>query len=236
MNVLIADDDTDLATLIGRSTRLLWPGSTATIVADGVAALRAYARERPDYAILDIGMPLADGLTVCRELRQRDRQLPILMLTGRDTVLDEVRALEAGADHYLIKPFDHTRLLARLRALERRTVALNEGTIKAKAAQREVVLGDVAIDFAQRQVRVGERPVALTPPEYILLETLARAAGQFIPHRTLLERTWGSAYANQTHYLKVFVNRLRRKLDDDAAYPRYIQTRRGLGYCFGPAH
>ena len=233
MHILIAEDDTDLATLIGRTTRLLWPGSEATIVADGDAALRAYAQKRPDYAILDIGMPWTDGLTVCRELRRRDKHLPIIMLTGRDTVLDEVRSLEAGADHYLTKPFNYDRLLARLRALERRAEASERGDLQAAA--HEVAIGDVVVDFAWRQVRVRDRPVALTPTEYILLETLARAAGQFVPHRTLLERAWGTAYANRTHYLKVFVNRLRQKLDDDAAFPRYIQTRRGVGYRFGPA-
>lgn len=227
-HLLIADDDADLARLIGLSVRVLWPDCTIDTAADGAAALRRAAARVPDVAILDVMMPPPDGLTVCRSLRQEHPRLPILLLTARDTTLDEVRGLDAGADDYLVKPFDHLRLLAHLRALLRRVEP--SPPPRRAAGGRGLTVGELRVDFDEHQVAFAGAPVELTPTEYLLLEMLAKHAGEIVPHRALLERVWGRDYIHDTHYLKVFINRLRRKIGDDAAHPRYIETRRSAGY------
>jgi DNA-binding response OmpR family regulator len=225
MRLLIADDDADLTMLVGYSARMLWPDCVVITAADGREALRRFADEAPDMVVLDVTMPPPDGLEVCRRIRQVAPAVPILMLTARDTVLDEVKALDLGADDYLTKPFDHLKLSAHLRALARRAarVPADEG---AEATEGLIV------DFVAREVRVDDAPVELTPTEYLLLEYLARHPGAILPHRALLEHVWGDEYAHDTHYLKVFMHRLRRKIGDTAGHPRYIQTCRGVGYRF----
>jgi DNA-binding response OmpR family regulator len=224
MNLLIADDDADLALLVGYSARTLWPGCRIATAGDGHAALQAFASQRPDLVVLDVTMPPPDGFEVCRQIRALS-SVPILMLTARDTILDEVKALDLGADDYLTKPFDHLTLNARLRALARRA-----GASPSDSGEPAVEEDTLFVDLIAREVRVGGVAVDLTPTEYLLLEALARRPGAIVPHRALLERVWGAEYAHDTHYLKVFVNRLRRKLGDDAAHPRHIQTCRGIGY------
>ena len=231
MKVLIADDDRDFATVVAYTLRATWPDWQVTLAADGVQALRRFAEERPDLVILDVSMPPPDGLEVCRRIRESSG-VPILMLTARDTTLDEVQALDLGADGYLTKPFDHLKLLAHLRALLRRV----EAPVSGRPAWRaDFAVGDLAINFATREVRVAGEVVELTPTEYVLLEELVRHAGMVMPHQLLLERVWGPEYSHDTHYLKVFVSRLRQKLGDDAEHPRYIQTQWGTGYRFVPA-
>jgi two-component system, OmpR family, KDP operon response regulator KdpE len=175
--------------------------------------------------VLDVSMPPPDGLEVYRRLR-RTSSVPILMLTVRGNTLDKVRALDLGADDYLTKPFDHLELLARLRALVRRAE-------DAPAPERaDFAAGDLALDFALHEVRLGGEALALSPLEYLLLLELVRHAGRVLPHQYLLERVWGAAHARDVRYLKEFVGRLRRKLGDDAARPRYIETVWGVGYRF----
>jgi DNA-binding response OmpR family regulator len=227
MRLLIADDDTDLARMIGYSARVLWPDCTISVAPDGTTALRQFAALPPDLVILDVMMPPPDGFEVCRRIRRDAPQVPILMLTARDTTLDEVRGLDLGADDYLTKPFDHLKLLARLRALARRA-----GQGIATQGTGDLAGGELSIDFTTRQVRVRGALVDLTPTEYVLLELLARNAGTFVPQHVLLERVWGKEHTGDAHYLKVFVNRLRLKLGDSAAHPRHIETRRGVGYRF----
>ena len=232
MKVLVADDDRDFATIVAYTLRATWPDWQVTLAADGAQALRRFAEERPDLVILDVSMPPPDGFEVCRRIRETSR-VPILMLTARDTTLDEVQALDLGADGYLTKPFDHLKLLAHVRALLRRA---SEPPASVRAAGKaDFAVGDLAIDFATRQVRVAGEVVELTPTEYVLLEELVRHAGTVMPHELLLERVWGPEYRHDTHYLKVFVSRLRQKLGDDAEHPRYIQTQWGTGYRFVPA-
>ena len=227
MKVLIADDDRDFATVVAYTLRATWPDWQVVVAQDGRQALRAFAQERPDLVILDVSMPPPDGLEVCRRIRERS-QVPILMLTARDTTLDEVQALDLGADDYLTKPFDHLALLARLRALLRRAEA------PTPPRRADYAAGELTIDFATREVRVGGAVVELTPTEYVLLEELARHAGTVMPHQLLLERVWGPEYSQDTHYLKVFVSRLRQKLGDAAERPRYLQTQWGTGYRLVP--
>jgi DNA-binding response OmpR family regulator len=229
MNVIIGDDRLGSARVLVRCLTTLWPDYHVVTVKGDALVLRACAEQRADMAIVNVARS-SDGLAVCRQLRQADPALIIVALNERTSALDELRAYDAGVDEYLVQPLEPIKVRARLRALIRRVGA----AARIAAADRDrVVIGDMALDLAARQVRVAGTPVDLTPTEYILMETLAREQGRFVPHRELLERAWGAAYANQHHYLKVFVNRLRRKLGDDAAFPRYIETRRGQGYRLG---
>ncbi len=152
--------------------------------------------------------------------------VPILMITVRDTTLDKVQALDLGADDYLTKPFDHLELLARMRALVRRS------NIQAEAPASHFAEGDLTVDLAAQEVRVKGEEVRLTPTEYRLLEVLVRRAGAVVPHQVFLQEVWGADYVADPQYLKVFVRRLRNKLGDDPEHPRYIQTVWGTGYRF----
>jgi DNA-binding response OmpR family regulator len=189
--------------------------------------LRLFAAQPPDLVILDVLMPPPDGLEVCRRIRAADARVPVLMLTARDTTLDEVRALDVGADRYLTKPFDHLKLMAHLRALARRAEAAQQSPPLQLAP--DLATGDLEIDLAARAVRRDGQLIDLSPTEWVLLEVLARHPGQIVPHHTLLERVWGGGRGG-VNDLKTYINRLRRKLGDDIAHPRYIETRRNQGY------
>ena len=225
LKLLIADDAADLAEVIAFGARMTWPDCHITIASDGAQALNAFAADPPDLVVLDVTMPAPDGFEVCRRIRATSR-VPILMLTVRDATLDKVRALDLGADDYLTKPFDHLQLLARLRALLRRS--------EGGSAIADVACADdkIVIDTAAHEVRIGSTRVALTSTEYRLLEALVQHTGTVVTHHALLEHVWGPEYVYDTHYLKVFVRRLRQKLGDDAEHPRYIQTEWGIGYRF----
>ncbi|HEV2108184.1 MAG TPA: response regulator transcription factor [Thermomicrobiales bacterium] len=225
LKLLIAEDALDIAELVAFGARMNWPGCQVTIVSSGEEALRAFAAEPADLIVLDVAMPPPDGFEVCRSIRENS-QVPILMLTVRDATVDKVRALDLGADDYLTKPFDHSELLARLRALVRRAAG------PAAFTESPYVCGDFSLDFAIREVRLGQEVVRLTSTEYRLLEELVRHAGQVVPHRVLLQRVWGPEWVADPSYLKVFIRRLRKKLGDDAEAPRYIQTEWGVGYRF----
>lgn len=227
VKILLAEDNADVAEVVAFGVRMTWPECNLTIATTGMEALDAFAAAVPDLVILDVTMPPPDGFEVCRRIRETS-QAPILMLTVRDTTLDKVRALDLGADDYLTKPFDHLELLARLRALMRRSSAtpvLPGATFTSH---------DLTIDFATHNAYIRGQPVSLTSTEYRLLELLAQHAGTVLPHQVLLEQVWGPEYGRDTHYLKVFVRRLRQKLGDDAEQPRYIQTEWGVGYRFVP--
>ena len=225
LTLLIAEDDRDLAEVIAYGARQAWPDCRVTIAADGREALARFADERPDLVILDVAMPPPDGVEVCRRIR-RESRVPILMLTVRGGLLDKVRALDIGADDYLTKPFDHLELFARLRALVRRSA-----DVPALPAP-DFRSGELTVDFAANEVRLRDEVLPLSPIEQLLLVELVRHAGTTLPHQRLLDRVWGTEYPRDIRYLKVFVNRLRRKLGDDAERPRYIQTVWGIGYRF----
>jgi DNA-binding response OmpR family regulator len=232
MHLLIAEDDATIADVIEQVARVLWPDARITIAPDGATALRHFAAERPDLVILDLVMPPPDGFGVCQAIRQADATIPILILTGHTRLVDEVRALDLGADTYLTKPFDALKLLARLRALMRRNASARTGRgvepHPARPSGSVVVTGDLAIDLAAREARLRGQPLALTPTEWVLLEALARDAGQIVSHHILLKRIWG--VPDQRGDLKAYINRLRGKLGDNGRHPRYIETRRGEGY------
>ncbi|MDQ4077313.1 MAG: response regulator transcription factor [Chloroflexota bacterium] len=228
LNLLIAEDARDVAEVVAFGVRMNWPDCQVRIAASGDEALRIYEEEQVDMAILDITMPPPDGLEVCQRIRETSR-IPILILTARDGTLHKVRALDLGADDYLTKPFEHLELLARLRALVRRAA------LPHVPSQPDLVSGDLTIDLMRHEVRVADEVIALTSTEYRLLEELVRHRGQVLSHQFLLERVWGPAYVHDTHYLKVYISRLRQKLGDDAESPRYIETVWGTGYCFLPS-
>ncbi len=225
MKLLIADDTPEIARAVAYGARLTWPGCRVTIAGSGTEALDRFEEERPDLVVLDVQMPPPDGFEVCRRIRETS-QVPILMLTVRDSSIDKVQALDLGADDYLTKPFDHLELLARLRALVRRS------GIRAETSAPCFAEGDLTLDFTAQEVRVGGEEVRLTPTEYRLLEVLVRRAGTVVPHQVLLQEVWGPDYVADPQYLKVFVRRLRNKLGDDPEHHRYIQTVWGTGYRF----
>jgi two-component system, OmpR family, KDP operon response regulator KdpE len=222
--------------VVAFGARIAWPDCVVYAAISGQAALDQFAQEPADLVVLDVAMPPPDGFEVCRRIRAIS-QVPILMLTVRDATLDKVRALESGADDYLTKPFDHLELLARLRALVRRSL-LHATPLPAPSSRPAgqvtgtVLLGDFSLDYASQEVRIRGEHVALTSTEYRLLEELVRHAGTVLSHRHLLERVWGPGYVGDTHYLKVFVQRLRQKLNDDPQHPQYIHTDWGRGYRF----
>jgi len=226
--LLIAEETRDVADVVAFGARMTWPGCVVVIAADGAQALRSFEDEAPDLIILDVGMPPPDGLSVCRRIRESS-QVPILMLSAQDGTLDKVRAFDLGADDYLTKPFDHLELLARLRALVRRS---SGGLV---ALRSEIAAGELHLDYVTHAVRLRGEMLRLTSTEYRLLEQLVRNAGTVLSHQSLLDRVWGTEYGASAQYLKVFVRRLRQKLGDDAEFPRYIQTEWGVGYRFVPA-
>ncbi len=225
MRILVVDDEPDVAALVSLGIRALRPEYEVTEVNDGAAALAAVDRERPDLVILDLAMPVKDGFAVLRELREAGSEVPVIVLTAKGLESGKVRGLELGAVDYVTKPFSQKELAARVDAVLRRQRV-------ASAHRRTSVFrhGDLRIDFAQRDVRVGEAAVSLTPTEYNLLYQLAVNAGQLIPHETLLAKVWGPEYRDEVHYLKVYVGRLRNKIEADPQRPVHILTIRGIGY------
>lgn len=220
--VLIADDDRAIRHSLARALSLV--GYTVVEAADGAAALTQIEAARPDVAVLDVMMPNVDGLTVCRVLRAERKRLPILMLTARTETADRVAGLDAGADDYLPKPFDLDELLARLRALLRRTQPDQGGE-----NPEELRLGDVVLDNQARRVWRGGREVELSKTEFQLLELLLRNQGIVLDHSTIYDRIWGYDFGPDSKNLAVYMSYLRRKLEVDSE-PKFLHTVRGVGY------
>ena len=225
MRVLVVDDEPDVANLVAMGIAHHRPDYRIIQCHGGEAALEHAAREPWDLVILDLMMPVLDGFTVLAALRGGGSDVPIIMLTARDAEHDRVRGLELGADDYVTKPFSNKELVARIDAVMRRYRAGTEAS-----RSRELVRGDVRIDFTQRKVTRRGTRIALTPTEYNLLFQLATNAGRVLPHEELLKKVWGDEYRDEVHYLKVYVGRLRTKLERDPAKPELILTVRGVGY------
>ena len=221
--VLVADDDRAIRESLARALEL--EGYEVVVVADGASALSAVKEQPADVLVLDVMMPGVDGLTVCRVLRAERDRTPILMLTARTETSDRVAGLDAGADDYLPKPFDLDELLARLRALVRRT-RFDE----LDGEPTEVVrVADLRVDVSARRAWRGERELELSKTEFDLLELLARNAGIVLNRTTIYDRIWGYDFGPDTKNLAVYISYLRRKveLDDEA---KLIHTVRGVGY------
>ncbi|UGT45708.1 response regulator transcription factor [Nocardia yamanashiensis] len=200
---------------------LRFEGYRVELAADGVAALDALARQRPDLAIVDVVMPRLDGLSLCRQLRRRGDHLPILVLTARQQSGDRVAGLDAGADDYLAKPFDTEELLARLRALLRRS--------RYEAAPALLTTGDLTLNPATRQVFRGTRELDLTKTEFDVLELLLRNARIVLSRSQIYEHIWGFDFDTESRSLDVYIGYLRRKTEKGGA-PRIIHTIRNVGY------
>jgi two-component system response regulator MprA len=216
--VLLAEDDPAARESVSRALEL--EGYTIDAVADGADALSAATRDMPDLLVLDLMMPKVDGLTVCRRLRAMGHRTPILMMTARAELSDRVSGLDAGADDYLPKPFALDELLARVRALLRRSSYETTGLIE---------VGELKIDEGSRRVWRGEREVQLTKTEFDLLVLLARNAGVVLSHSTIYERIWGFDFGPDSNSLPVYIGYLRRKLEAGGE-ARVIETVRAVGY------
>jgi two-component system, OmpR family, KDP operon response regulator KdpE len=189
---------------------------------DGTSGLTAMARDRPDVVIVDLGLPDMDGTDVIRGIRGWS-SVPIIVLSARDQEMQKVEALDAGADDYITKPFGMNELLARLRAAARRAAPGGDEPVVATA--------DFTVDLAAKRVVLASGDeVRLTPTEWQVLEVLARNRGRLVTARQLLHDVWGPAYGTETHYLRVYMAQLRRKLEPDPASPRHLLTEPGMGY------
>lgn len=228
--VLIADDDLQLLNLVTLNLEL--EGYDVLRASDGRQALEQIERQHPDLVLLDVVMPRMGGFAVCHRVREYST-VPIIIITARGQEQEKVRGLDIGADDYLVKPFGVSELLARVRAVLRRT-QFTTGEL-TPAGQSPITLGELSIDYARRLVTMAGQKVVLTPTEYRILAFLARNAGQIIPQERLLEQIWGSAYVGENHLLQVNINRLRGKLEADPAHPRYILTEAGVGYLLAPS-
>ncbi|GIG29589.1 response regulator [Cellulomonas marina] len=225
MKILVADDDPQILRALRITLRAR--GYTVLTATDGADALAQAAAQRPDLYLVDLGMPRLDGLGLIRSLRGWT-QAPVLVVSGRAGSDDKVEALDAGADDYVIKPFDLDELLARLRALARRSAP-------AEGDAPVVTFGDVTVDLALRLVtRAGVGAVHLTPTEWQVLEILVRNPGRLVTRQTILTEIWGTQHQTSAGYLRLYLSQLRKKLEPEPSAPRYLLTEQGTGYRFRP--
>ena len=221
MRLLLVEDDRALGQ--GIRVALGVEGYTLDWLQDGVAALHALRTESFDLLLLDLGLPRLDGLDLLQQLRAEQHDLPVLILTARDGTAERIAGLDAGADDYLVKPFDVEELKARVRALLRQAPV---GETQEAALQ----FGPLTVDLAYRRVLLDGAEVALTRKEYAVLAQLARHPGRVITQQQLLKDIWGPTHTDDSHYLRIVVGHLRQKLADDPTQPRFIVTEAGVGY------
>jgi two-component system KDP operon response regulator KdpE len=219
--ILAVDDEPQIRRVL--RTTLSAQGYTIIEAKSGEEALETVRRERIDLVLLDVNLPGISGLETCREIRSSS-EIPIIMLTVRNAEQDKVQALDAGADDYVVKPFGSDELMARIRAALRRSSTAED--------LPSFETPELKIDFSKRVVTVHGNHVRLTPKEFELLRHLVANQGKAIPHRRLLQAVWGPDYGEETEYLRVFINQLRKKVEPDPSHPRYILTEPWLGYRF----
>jgi DNA-binding response OmpR family regulator len=222
--VLVVDDERRYRELLDMN--LSRRGYHVLQAVDGLSALNAVELEEPDLVVLDLKLPDMDGYEVCRRIREHST-VPIIMLTAQAEQEQKIRGLKVGADDYITKPFSADELLARVEAVLRRAEAARGTSISPTFDG-----GDLHIDFDQRRVTLRGQEVELSPGEYRLLQQLAVNAGRVMFQDELLRRVWGPGYSGATALLQTAIRRLRRKIEDDPASPRYIVTKRGVGYQF----
>ncbi|HEX3906321.1 MAG TPA: response regulator [Mycobacteriales bacterium] len=222
-SVLVIDDEASIL----RALRINLTARDYVVhtASDGTAGLRLASSDRPDVVILDLGLPDMDGAEVIRGIRGWS-QVPIIVLSAREQEADKVAALDAGADDFVTKPFGMDELLARLRAAARRATSTTRD-------EPVVTTADFTVDLAAKQVRLADgTDVRLTPTEWEILEVLARHRGRLVTAKQLLREVWGEQYESETHYLRVYLAQLRRKLEPDSARPVHLLTEPGMGYRF----
>ena len=218
MRLLLVEDDSRIARFVARG--LQEQSYAVDVATNSEDALYHVEINDYDFVVLDIMIPGKNGLEVCRAIRSLGKRMPVLMLTARDAVQDRIAGLDSGADDYLTKPFEFGELLARLRALSRRSRELRPP---------QIVVGDLTLDTASQTAKRGARPISLTTKEYALLEFLALNAGRVVGRSEIAEHVWDESFDPFSNLIEVYVNRLRRKLGDDHD-PTLLQTRRGSGY------
>ncbi len=221
--VLAVDDDAQI--LRALRTSLQARGYEVQTAPNGETALDILARDRFDVIILDLGLPGIDGQEVIKRLRSW-LDTPIIVLSVRESQDQKVAALDAGADDYVIKPFAMEELVARMRAVKRRATP--------ESARSMLRFGELEVDLARQAVKLGGELIHVTPIEYRLLEAMATHPGKLLTHGWLLQRVWGPGYGKESHYVRVYIQQLRRKLGDDPGKPRFILTESGLGYRWKP--
>jgi two-component system, OmpR family, KDP operon response regulator KdpE len=226
VKVLVVDDDHDVLEAVAVGFRFQWRDCVVVTATDGAEGLQQFYRHSPDIVILDIGLPERTGFEVLQEIR-RISDVPVVLVTGRESEASQVRGLDLGADDYVTKPFSILTLLARVRAILRRTDMESLGS-----GATEIKVGDLIVDSRNQQVLRDGKSLNLTPAEFRLLMQLVRSPQRLLPHQVLRERVWGSSWEASPNDLKSLVSRLRTKLGDDSRQPRYIETQRGLGYRF----
>ena len=226
--ILVVEDDRDIARLL--ELHLHDVGYDVQVEQDGVTGCKQALANTYDLIILDLMLPGIEGLDICRNIRAQSDYTPILMLTARSAELDRVLGLEIGADDYLTKPFSIRELLARVKALFRRTEAL--GGQLAQDKQKLIEMGDLVIDIEKRKVMLRGKPIDLTAKEFDLLLQFAQHPGRVYTRAQLLDLVWGYAHAGYEHTVNSHINRLRAKIEHDSSSPRYILTVWGVGYSF----
>jgi len=219
--ILVVDDEPQILRTL--ELNLAARGFAVEVAATGEAAVELATRHHPDLLILDLGLPGVDGIDVIRALRVWSR-LPILVLSARDAEAAKVAALDAGADDYVTKPFGINELLARVRAALRRSAVPAEEAV--------VTTDDFVVDLSAKLVTGPTGEIRLTPTQWHLVEVLVRNQGRLVTQRQLLQEVWGPGYGDESHYLRVFMAQIRRKLEPDPAHPRYFLTEAGMGYRF----
>ncbi|HEX3539222.1 MAG TPA: response regulator [Acidimicrobiales bacterium] len=219
--VLVIDDEPQI--LRALELNLVARGYSVDLAVSGEAALDLAARRPPDLVILDLGLPGMDGINVVASLR-RHSTVPILVLSARETEQAKVAALDAGADDYVTKPFGMDELVARVRAALRRAAPPETDVV--------VTTDHFRVDLAAKRIVGPEGEIRLTPTQWHLVEVLVRNRGRLVPQRQLLQEVWGPAYSDETHYLRVFLAQIRRRLEPDPSHPRYFVTEPGMGYRF----
>ena len=222
MRLLLVEDDSRIARFVAKG--LQEQSYAVDVVANGHDAVYQVEINDYDVVILDVMIPGLDGFATCRAIRSAGKRMPILMLTARDAIDDRIHGLDSGADDYLTKPFEFGELLARLRALLRRPTELRSP---------QIVVEDLVLDTASQTAKRGERSIPLTAKEYALLEFLARNAGRVVGRSEIAEHVWDESFDPFSNLIEVYVNRLRRKIDEGALKP-LLQTRRGSGYVLAP--
>jgi two-component system, OmpR family, KDP operon response regulator KdpE len=220
--ILVVDDEPQIL----RAMRASLPASGYEVrtAQSGEGALDEIRKEMPDLIILDLVMPETTGLDVCRRVREFS-SVPIIVLSAKGSEQDKIKALDLGADDYVTKPFSLNELLARMRAVMRRLS-------QSDSSSRVLSVGDLTLDTEERRVLVSGKEVKLTPKEFDVLRYLMSKAGKVVTHRALLQAVWGWESSDQTEYLRVFINQLRRKIEPDPHHPQYIMTEPWVGYRF----
>ncbi len=225
--ILVIDDEPEIGRAVRLTITLQEPNWEVVEAHSGRAGLARLDKEDFDLVLLDLMMPEMSGYDVLKQIRMFS-DVPVIILTVRDDEIDKVHGLELGADDYIVKPFGHLELMARIRSLFRRI----EGT--TQTYEKPFVAGDLHIDYNTRTVTLKGESIPLTRTEYRLLEILARNAGKIVPSRTLMAKIWGPLAEDNPDYLKVYIHRLRNKLGDDPRAPIYLHTERGVDYWLTP--